>query len=179
MRILATLQNLKSLIFGLVFTGVISVLSLFLAQSGFFSRFHISALIIGIILGVILSPLYAKVKSLSQKGIDFSAKKLLRLGIILYGFHITLEHIFSVGLSGIVLGIVVVSVVLLSGYIIGVKCLRLDKDIAILISGGSAICGAAAILALESSIRSQPYKGVIAVGVIVIFGLLGMFLYPA
>lgn len=63
------------------------------------------------------------------------------------------------------------------GYLISVKILKLDREITILVSAGNAICGAAAVLALKSSIKSKPYKGVMIVGTVVLFGLLGMFLY--
>lgn len=43
-----------------------------------------------------------------------------------------------------------------------------------LVGAGSAICGAAAVLALESSLKSDPFKGILAVGTVVIFG--GYFL---
>ncbi|SUX00013.1 Putative membrane protein YeiH [Campylobacter jejuni subsp. doylei] len=43
-----------------------------------------------------------------------------------------------------------------------------------LVGDGSAICGAAAVLALESSLKSDPFKGILAVGTVVIFG--GYFL---
>ncbi|EAL53726.1 membrane protein, putative [Campylobacter upsaliensis RM3195] len=81
------------------------------------------------------------------------------------------------GLSGILLSFIVVVGILWLGYLIGVKILKLDREIAILLSAGNAICGAAAVLALESSIKSKPYKGVMTVGTVVLFGLLGMFLY--
>lgn len=109
---------------------------------------------------------------------NFSAKKLLRFGIILYGFNVTLGDIFSVGIYGILISFIVVAVIFSLGTYIGVKFLGLDRDIAMLVSGGSAVCGAAAVLALESSIKSEPYKGVVAVGTVVIFGIIAMFLYP-
>ncbi len=60
----------------------------------------------------------------------------------------------------------------------GVKVFKLDKETSMLVGAGSAICGAAAVLALESSLKSDPFKGILAVGTVVIFGLVFMFLYP-
>jgi uncharacterized integral membrane protein (TIGR00698 family) len=47
-----------------------------------------------------------------------------------------------------------------------------------LISSGASICGAAAVLATESTLKSEPYKTAMAVATVVLFGTLGMFLYP-
>ena len=54
----------------------------------------------------------------------------------------------------------------------------MDKDTALLTSVGSGICGAAAVLGAESTIRTQPYKTAVAVATVVIFGTISMFLYP-
>ncbi|WP_297809700.1 YeiH family protein [uncultured Helicobacter sp.] len=178
-----TIQSLKNNLInewlnGFVLVFLVSLASYYIALLPFISKLHLSPLIIGVLFGILASPLFRQAEKSCEKAVIFSAKKLLRVGIILYGFNVTLANIASVGLNGIILSIVVVVFILGIGYIIGVKFLKLDKEIAILVSGGSAICGAAAILALESSLKSKPYKGIIAVGTVVIFGLLGMFLYP-
>ena len=67
---------------------------------------------------------------------------------------------------------------ILGGVLIG-KLLRMDRDTALLTSIGSGICGAAAVLGAEATIRSQPYKTAVAVATVVIFGTISMFLYPA
>lgn len=54
----------------------------------------------------------------------------------------------------------------------------MDKDIALLTSIGSGICGAAAVLGAESTIRTKPYKTAVAVATVVIFGTISMFIYP-
>ncbi len=163
---------------GILFVVIISAVSVGISFIPVVHVLHISPLIIGVILGGFLSFIYHKNHTIYDSGVTFSAKKILRFGIILYGFNVSLSEISQVGIVGVLACIFVVAVILALGIFIGIKVLKLDKDIAILVSGGSAICGAAAILALESSIRSEPYKGVIAVGTVVIFGLIGMFSFP-
>jgi uncharacterized integral membrane protein (TIGR00698 family) len=58
------------------------------------------------------------------------------------------------------------------------KIMKLDRDTALLTAAGSAICGAAAVLAFESTLQSKPHKSAMAVGSVVLFGTLSMFLYP-
>ncbi|MCI5968653.1 YeiH family protein [Helicobacter sp.] len=163
---------------GFVLVLLVSFASYYVSALPVVQSLHLSPLILSVLLGILAAPLFRVAQNSCEKAVVFSAKKLLRLGIILFGFNVTLSSIVSVGLNGILLSIVVVGVILVLGYVVGVKFLKLDREIAILVSGGSAICGAAAVLALESSIKSKPYKGVIAVGMVVLFGLLGMFLYP-
>jgi uncharacterized integral membrane protein (TIGR00698 family) len=111
-------------------------------------------------------------------GIHIAAKRVLRLAIILYGFRITFQEIASVGLEGVIIDTIVVLSTLLVGSWVGVKVFKLDRHLAILISTGSAICGAAAVLAAEDVLKSEPYKAAVAIGTVVLFGTTAMFLYP-
>lgn len=110
-------------------------------------------------------------------GITFSSKKLLRLAIILYGFRLTFQHVVSVGFSAIMIDMTVIVVTLMLGLLLG-KLLKMDKETSLLIGTGSAICGAAAILGMESVLNNKPHKTAIAVSTVVIFGTVAMFLYP-
>src|SRR5207248_5358443 len=56
--------------------------------------------------------------------------------------------------------------------------LKLDRETSMLIGTGSAICGAAAVLAAEPVLRAQPHRVSVAVATVVVFGTLGMFIYP-
>ena len=164
---------------GVLLTFGISLVAYFLSDVAFLRTFGISPVIIGIVLGFILGNLIPQRNIVSfQSGVAFSSKKILRLGVILYGFSISVLDIVNLGLMGISSSILVVASTIFIGLFVGIKILRLDKELAILISSGSAICGAAAVMATSSTIKSSFYKASIAVGTVVIFGTTAMFLYP-
>ncbi|MCB9981910.1 MAG: YeiH family putative sulfate export transporter [Rhodospirillales bacterium] len=141
---------------------------------------HIHGLIIAMVLGMVYAnTLRARVPESWVSGVDYAARRILRLAIVLYGFRLTFQDIGAIGLSGVVISALMVALTFLIGYIVGVKVLKLDKEISILCSAGAAICGAAAVLATEAVIKAKPYKSMVAVGTVVIFGTLAMFLYPA
>ncbi|MDE6106894.1 MAG: putative sulfate exporter family transporter, partial [Bacteroidales bacterium] len=52
------------------------------------------------------------------------------------------------------------------------------RDLSLLTSTGSAICGAAAVLGAEPVVKGEPHKTAVAVSTVVIFGTLSMFIYP-
>jgi len=156
---------------------VISCCAMAIAQIRWISAAAISPLIIGIIGGILLGPYYHKRKRMAQ-GINFSAKKLLRAGIILYGFKVSLDGIFDLGLHGIIMAAVVVTGIFLLASNIGPKFFGLDKETSMLVGCGSAVCGAAAVMAMESTLRSPSSKSSIALGTVIVFGLLAMVLYP-
>jgi uncharacterized integral membrane protein (TIGR00698 family) len=61
---------------------------------------------------------------------------------------------------------------------IGVRVLKLERDTALLIGAGNAICGAAAIMATEPVLRARSEQAAVAVATVVLFGSLAMFSYP-
>jgi uncharacterized integral membrane protein (TIGR00698 family) len=111
-------------------------------------------------------------------GIRFSQQRLLRLGIILYGIRVTVQDLLRLGSQALILDIVVIAAVLLIGYQIGTRLLNLDPDTALLVSVGSGVCGAAAVLATDRVIESESHKVGVAVATVTIFGTVSMFLYP-
>lgn len=156
---------------------VISLCAMAIAGIRWVSAAAISPLIIGIIGGILLGPYYHRRKRMAQ-GINFSAKKLLRAGIILYGFKVSLAGILDLGLHGIIMATVVVAGIFLLATCIGPRYFGLDKETSMLVGCGSAVCGAAAVMATESTLRSPSSKSSIALGTVIVFGLVSMALYP-
>lgn len=103
-------------------------------------------------------------------GIQFCSKRILRIGIILYGFRLTFQDVLAVGLPAIFIDTIIVTTTILGGILIG-RMLKMDRGIALLTSIGSGICGAAAILGAESTIQTKPYKTAVAVSTVVILEL--------
>lgn len=168
----------KSMAHGILLIALFACAAFYIGEIQFLKDISFSPMIIGIILGMLYAnSLRNNLPETWVPGIQFCSKKLLRLGIILYGFRLTLTDIFEVGVSAIVIDAIVVTVTILGGVWIG-RLLKMDKETALLTSVGSGICGAAAVLGAESTIRTQPYKTAVAVATVVIFGTISMFLYP-
>ncbi|OCL81938.1 YeiH family protein [Arcobacter porcinus] len=172
-------QDIKLLILGTLVIFIFSIISILIANLNIVSNFGISALIVGIILGIVFAnTLNESFFEKYNQAITFSAKKLLRVGIILYGFRLSFQDIAEVGFGGVFVALFIVFSTFILGYVIGVKVLKLDKEISILCSSGASICGAAAVMATSSVVRNESYKSAIAVSFVVIFGSLAMFLLP-
>ena len=171
--------NIKNTFYGVLFVGIFALIATIVAEADFFRNLAISPLIIGIVLGIFYAnTLKHKLPATWQSGIIFSTKYILRFGIILYGFRLTFQNLQEVGFSGVFIAFCIVFFTFIFGYIIGTKVLKLDREITILCSAGSSICGAAAVLATQSVLKNEAYKSAIAVSFVVIFGTIAMFLYP-
>jgi len=150
-----------------------------LAQTSSLAAIGLSALPLAILMGIT----YGNVAKPDCNDRDtailaFSQQKLLRLGIILFGFNLSFQQIASVGYQAILLDMLVIAIVLSLGITIGIRVFRLPREVAILTSVGSAICGAAAIMATEPVIRAKERDVTVAVATVVLFGTLAMFSYP-
>ncbi len=165
---------------GLALVALISALASALATLPFFQALHFHPLLIGMVLGMVYAnTLGAYAPERWLPGINFAAKRILRLAIILYGFRLSFQDIAAVGPEGVVIAALMVGLTFLFGYFVGVKVLKLDRELSILCASGAAICGAAAVMATEGVIKAKPHKTVIALVTVVLFGTLAMFLYPA
>ncbi|MDE6176532.1 MAG: YeiH family protein [Paramuribaculum sp.] len=163
---------------GILLIALFACAAFYIGEAQFLKEISFSPMIIGIILGMLYAnSLRNNLPDTWVPGIQFCSKKILRLGIILYGFRLTFQDIVNVGVSGIVVDAIIVATTILGGVWIG-RLLKMDRDTALLTSVGSGICGAAAVLGAESTIRTQPYKTAVAVATVVIFGTISMFFYP-
>jgi uncharacterized integral membrane protein (TIGR00698 family) len=171
-------EKRSSMLHGVLLMTLFSCAAFYIGDMNFVKSISFSPMIVGIILGMIYAnSLRNNLPDTWVPGIQFCSKRILRLGVILYGFKLTLQDITAVGLPAIVIDAIVVVITICGGVMIG-RMLKMDRGIALLTSVGSGICGAAAILGAESAIKIKPYKTAVAVSTVVIFGTLSMFLYP-
>lgn len=143
------------------------------------ARWQLSALTVAIVLGMVVGNAFGtRLPGSLAPGVVFSQQKLLRLGIILYGLRITFQDIAAIGVAGLAVDVVIVVGTLVLGTVAGRRLFGLEADTALLTAGGSAVCGAAAVLAMERVVRPDPGKVAMAVATVVLFGTLDIFVYP-
>ena len=171
-------EKRSSMLHGVLLITLFSLAAFYIGDMGFVKRLSFSPMIVGIILGMLYAnSLRNNLPDTWVPGILFCSKRILRIGIILYGFRLTFQDVTAVGLPAILIDAIIVTVTVCGGVLIG-RLLKMDRSIALLTSVGSGICGAAAVLGAESAINTKPYKTAVAVSTVVIFGTLSMFLYP-
>lgn len=164
---------------GLCLAASIAVLGLWLSRLPAFQSMGLSALTLAIVIGMVLgNTLFPLVASHTASGVDFCKTRLLRAGIILFGFRLTFQKAASVGLGGILLDAVVILSVFSAAMFVGRRVLGIDRQTCLLVGAGASICGAAAVMAMEPVARAQAHKVSVAVATVVVFGTISMFLYP-
>ncbi len=172
--------NNKNYTSGIIIVALIALFATLLSSTDFFASIGISPLVIGIVIGIVITNTFErKLPKSWDDGITFSAKKILRFAIVFYGFRITFQEIAGVGVEGFLVSTIMLISTFLLGSWIGIKVFKMDRDISLLNASGASVCGAAAVLATEPVLESEGYKAAIAVSMVVLFGTIAMFLYPA
>lgn len=86
---------------GLLLTGILTALAIFVGDIPWFSNMGLGALTLAILFGIIIgNTFYPVAKPYSDDGVKFAKHYLLRAGIILYGFRLTFQQIADVGATG-------------------------------------------------------------------------------
>lgn len=164
---------------GLALCAVLGLLSVGLAGVPVLQAHGISPLTVAIVIGMLVgNTFYARIAPWAGGGVVISRQTILRLGVVLYGFRLTLQDIVHVGWAGVLIDLVMLASTFLVAYHLGTRLLKLDRSASMLVGAGGAICGAAAVLATEPIVRGKPEQVSVAVAGVVVFGTISMFLYP-
>ncbi|TFW30868.1 YeiH family protein [Massilia horti] len=164
---------------GLALVAAIAAVGIWGAGLREMEQLGLSALTLAIVIGIALgNTVFPRIAPFSLEGVEFAKSRLLRLGVVLYGFRITFQDIGHIGWAGILIDVLIICATFTLAVQLGTRVFGLDRQSAMLIGAGSSICGAAAVMAAEPVVRGQAHKVSVAVATVVIFGTLGMFVYP-
>jgi uncharacterized integral membrane protein (TIGR00698 family) len=144
-----------------------------LAASG---RAWIEALVLAILVGAAVRTVWTPGPRW-KPGIDFSAKMLLEIAVVLLGASVSLATIRSAGwlLLVAILGIVACSIAL--SFTLG-RLLGLSKRLAILVACGNSICGNSAIAAVAPVIGADGDDVASSIAFTAVLGVLVVLLLP-
>lgn len=148
----------------------------------------LSALLVAILLGVFarnagLIPTWA------EAGLKFSAKTILRLGVVLLGLRLSIPQVLSLGTGPLIVILGTVTVTFLGTWALG-RLFRVAHSTSLLTATGTAICGAAAVAGMSAVVRRaddyDPHvhdddigdAAATAIASVTIFGTVAMLVIP-
>ena len=169
-----------------VIPGIILAFVLYTLSQGFnniigiellgYEKSPISTAMIAILLGMLFGNIF-QIREIFLRGLDFTQKYILKLGIICLGIQLKPFEFLEFGAIAIPLIIIcIVSVLIVIKLII--KKLKIPTRMAYLISIGSTVCGTTAIIATAPVIGAKKNEVSYAIANITLFGILSMLIYP-
>lgn len=167
---------MKDKVVGFLSIGFIGYVSIVIAD--FISRFvKFESLTVGILLGILIKYLMGDISKYNYS-IDFSAKKLLKFGIVLLGFKVNFNTLLEMGLFAIIGVAIFVFLILFLATFLG-RFFKVKNKLALLIGVGSSICGASAIVTMAPVINADEDDAVLAVSIVSFLGTIGVLIYSA
>ncbi|WP_409343523.1 YeiH family protein [Paenibacillus sp. MBLB4367] len=163
---------------GLALTVGLAVIAKLLASLPYLTI--MGQLVLAIVLGMVWrASVGVPVKA--APGIAFSSKKLLRLGIILLGMRLNWSDIAGAGPKAAAIAAINIAFALGVVYLLA-RLLGVDSRLGMLTACGTAICGAAAVVAVSPQLKATDEETAVAAATIAVLGtmftLAYTFLYP-
>lgn len=168
---LSSLKNTYSP--GVLISVLVGLAALYLS-----SNYGAPAMLMALLLGMAFN--FLSTEAAYVKGLEFTAKTVLRIGVALLGVRITLGEVTSLGLTPILTVCGAVAATILFGICLA-KRMGFSTDFGLLTGGSVAICGASAAMAISAILpQSEETKRNTLFTVIAVTTLstIAMVLYP-
>ncbi|GAB4573705.1 MAG: YeiH family protein [Rhodothalassiaceae bacterium] len=168
----AMMKTARGLIPGLFLCFTIATAASFLSE-----HYGAPVMLFALLLGMAFH--YLSANEATQPGIEFTSKRLLRIGVALLGARVTMGQIASLGIAPLIAVPALVATTMLFG-VLTARLLGRGTRFGILTGGAVAICGASAALAIAAA---MPAKGrdrdtLFTVVAVTTLSTLAMIIYP-
>lgn len=136
----------------------------------------VSPLVLAVLFGMALRGVTGGRDAL-RPGIAFTVRPLLRAAVVLLGAQVTVGQVGTLGAAGLA---VVAASLAASLWFTGRlgRALGVEPRLARLIGAGTSICGASAVLAVNSVTRAEEEDVAYAIACVTLCGTLSMLVYP-
>ena len=171
------LVQVRDVLPGLALSAALALASVFLAETPFFKQtLRFSPLLVVILLGMVLASV-VRLPAVFEPGIKLAQRPVLRWAVAGLGFRLSLPELVAIG--GPSLAVIAVSTLatLAFGWWLGVR-LGLDERLSVLLGVGTSVCGASAVVAADSVVQAKGESAAVSLGVITLWGTVGIFAYP-
>lgn len=168
--------KLASLIPGLVLAATVAGGGTLVARLAGAAGIVVSPLVAALLLGLVLAQV-GRLPNAVGPGVAFACRPLLRAAIVLLGLRIGLAQIGAVGVLGLATIAGIVTATLVIGYWTA-RRLGLSQDLAWLLAAGHAICGAAAVAATDSVLKTRQHEVTTALTLVTLLGTVALIACP-
>jgi len=136
----------------------------------------VDGLVVSILVGTTLNTVF-RFGARVRIGIEFAAKPVLEVAIVLLGATLSLAAVSTIGFGLMATVILVVAVALGASYLLA-RVLGLPSRLAMLVACGNSICGNSAIMATAPAIGAEPEDVAASIAFTAALGILVVLLLP-
>jgi len=136
----------------------------------------ISPLVVTVALGAIVANTVGVAEAV-RPGVRFAARRLLRVGVVLLGFQLSLGQLRELGAPGLGVVAATVAATFFGTRWVG-RRLGLSNGLTLLVATGYSICGASAIAAVEGIAGADEEEVAFSIALVTLCGTLAIFVLP-
>lgn len=137
---------------------------------------ELSPLTASLVIGVLLGNL-GLLPAITDAGLKFAARHLLRAGIVLLGLQLSLREVAHLGGKGFFAVIAVVLVTFIGTQLIA-QWLGVSPGLGLLTATGFSICGVSAVSAMTGAVDGDEEDATYAIALVTLFGSVSIFVLP-
>ncbi len=165
---------IKKIFPGLLFTLLIGAFSMLI--SDIIPGDLLGSSVLALLLGMLFNPIIKKFSFLSD-GIQFTSKRILKIGIILMGVTLSFSQILTVGKYALGLMCFTLFTAFGGGYLLG-RLFKVNWKLSSMLSASTAICGGTAVATLGPAIEAEDRDIAYAISATFLFDLLTVIIFP-
>lgn len=169
-----SLAKITKLIPGLAVSGGLVALAFGLRSLPGIALF--SPMILAILIGMAFHNLVGTPKR-AVPGVKFAMRHILRFAVALLGLQLTTQQLAEVGVTGVTIIAATLACTFLLTKWLGAR-LGVEARLTELIAAGTSICGASAVVAVNTVTDAHDEDVAYAVACVTLFGTVAMFVYP-
>ena len=147
-----------------------------LVATGLHGMFRVPALLAAVALGVVTANA-VDLPARFTPGLHVAGRRLLRVGVVLVGFQLSVRELASIGVPGLLLVAAVVTITFVGTLRVG-RALGISGPLALLVATGFSICGASAVAGMEGVADAEESEVAYAIALVTLCGSIAIFLLP-
>lgn len=182
----------RALVPGLVLVGAATLLVL----AGARLVPTVSPLVVALVLGALVAPVLGRLATTrrgaatvaaTRPGVAWTSRVVLRVGVVLLGFQLSLPEVLGLGWRGLVVVTTTLAVTFAGTLALG-RVLRVPRVTTLLVATGFSVCGAAAISAMQGvvdrpgrtpdEVREDDDGVATALALVTVYGTLAIVVLP-
>lgn len=167
-------KSLRSFLVVFPFVFILTIFALVLAGNRTIQAYNLEAVIFSLCIGLLISNIF-KLPSWFKE--TLSTELYVKIGLVLLGTNVIFSDILKAGSLGLIQALVVVLSVWYFAFWL-CKKLKVDQEMAMMLSSAVSICGVSAAIATSGAIKGDPKKLSYVVSLVLITAIPMMIFMP-
>ncbi|MGE4457021.1 MAG: YeiH family protein [Arcobacteraceae bacterium] len=168
-------QSYRKFLLGFIFISILSILALVMSSQVNAKAFGFGYAFWALTIGLLISNTMGTPNWVKPA---LKSEFFIKTGLVLLGAEILFPKMMGIGLPALIVAWGVTPIVLIAMYYFGTRYLKLNKNLSVVISTATSVCGVSAAIAASAASKAKKEELTLAVGMSMIFTVLMMIGMP-